>query len=74
MKPEEYTTFDYDIVEAVKSGATRFHQIDARLSRSREFHWRLLDRRLQSLRKAGRLDFNQKTGWSVRNGEASPGR
>jgi hypothetical protein len=29
------------------------------------FPWRLIDRRLQALRKRGLLKYNRKTGWSA---------
>lgn len=76
MKPD-YSLFDNALVATVRAGKTQFHQINA--GRTLEFAnklagkdhrgdalgWRLIDRRLQALRKAGRLAYDRKTGWSA---------
>ena len=36
--------------------------------------WRVIDRRLQSLRKAGRIAFDRKTGWRVLPNASGEGR
>jgi len=68
----DYTLFDNAIVSHVREGKNTFTQLSA--GRLCEFAdklagvsqgWRLIDRRLQALRKAGKLSYDRKAGWTV---------
>ena len=60
--PEKYAEIDAKIIAAIKSGEVFFWQINHKVA----LGYRLLDRRLQILRRAGKIKFNgPKTGWSV---------
>ena len=56
---------DKKIIEAVKSGKTQFHRLSEFLAVPGSNGFRLVDRRLQALRKKGVLKYDRKSGWSV---------
>jgi hypothetical protein len=70
-----FKEIDDAIVAKIGQGCTQF----AQLSRNAEleelakpltdgmysYAWRVIDRRLQALRKAGRIAYDRKAGWSV---------
>ena len=60
--PEKYAEIDDKIIVAIKSGEVFFWQINHKVP----LGYRLLDRRLQILRRAGKIKFNgPKAGWSI---------
>lgn len=73
----DYSLLHNSILSYVRGGRVHFHDLNA--GRLAEFAnrlagknkrgdpqgWRLLDRRLQALRKAGKLAYDRKAGWSV---------
>lgn len=64
-----YEDLDKAIVAAVKSGKNRFGDILASVmavaSKADASPYRLVDRRLQALRKKKTLKFKSKDGWTV---------
>lgn len=78
-KPD-YTLFDNAILSHVKAGKKHFYELNSgRLLKfanklaGTDRHglpkgFRLIDRRLQALRRAGRLTHDHKTGWAVAAG------
>lgn len=70
----KYDTLDAAILKAIRRGKTKFFDIDADLSvhalsnrigdATGVVGWRIVDRRLQALRKAGRIVY-AKGAWSV---------
>jgi hypothetical protein len=66
---------DDAIVAEIGKGCTQFAQLlnnqelealAIQLSEGRHSHaWRVLDRRLQAIRKAGRIAYDRTDGWSV---------
>jgi hypothetical protein len=61
---------------AARGGALTFTSLSSALSahantlvpanrHGEEQGWRLIDRRLQALRKAGRLAYSRKSGWTI---------
>jgi hypothetical protein len=73
--PADYENMDRLIVAAVKNGITRPVLLEAnevvraeamRLARAHNNEvFRILDRRLQALRKAGKLQWTRGEGWSA---------
>lgn len=73
----DYTLFDRSVLSHVSAGKSQFYQISAggllhfanelagKDARGDDMGWRLIDRRLQALRKAGKLTYDRKTGWQV---------
>ena len=74
----DYTDFDALLIDAIKSGRVSFHRLLAAGHLMLEANklatpdWlgnryveRVVDNRLQSLRKRGVLEYNSKTGWRV---------
>jgi hypothetical protein len=73
----DYTLFDNALLATIRAGKTQFSAIAS--GRTAEFAntlagkdrhgypqgWRLIDRRLQAMRKAGKLAYDRKTGWSA---------
>lgn len=58
---------DKKIIEAVKAGKTQFHRLSEFLAVPGRNGFRVVDRRLQALRKKGALKYDRKSGWSVAN-------
>ena len=56
MTPD-YASLDAAIVKAIRDGADTFMVLVVRLG-TMVGHWRLIDRRLQSLRKRGLIVYN----------------
>lgn len=78
-KPGIYDDVDGAILAAVQSGKTTFSQILPAVKakatpvapKSRwagDGEWRVVDRRLQALRKDGRLSYTRGAGWRVEPG------
>lgn len=66
----DYTKFDAALLGKVKAGYRWFSEIHrgplAVMAREiGEEDFRITDRRLQALRKAGKLTFDRKAGWRV---------
>lgn len=73
----DYTDFDDILIAKVAGGATSFtdlrggplellgNTIAGADRNGNPQGWRVIDRRLQALRKAGRLTFDRKNGWRV---------
>ena len=69
-----YEKLDTALVKSIKSGNNLLHLIQS-IAVSREAislailcrgdGWRIIDRRLQALRKAKKIIYNSKTGWTV---------
>jgi len=66
-----YEALDAQIIAKVAEGANRFDRICVPLEERADFFagkgkgWRLIDRRLQALKKSGRLAYEGKSGWMV---------
>jgi hypothetical protein len=70
-----FKEIDAAIIAKIGQGCTQFAQLSNNqelealampLSEGRRSHaWRVLDRRLQALRKAGRIAYDCGTGWGV---------
>ena len=83
MPTKDYSALDAAIVQRIRDGASTFSAIDAREvseiandlatpdSRGRRCGWRLVDRRLQALREAGRIAYTARSGWAVVKREAA---
>ena len=58
---------DAAILKGVGKGKNRFMKIQASIPRDADFLWndRSVDRRLQVLRKKGKLAYAAKTGWTI---------
>lgn len=69
-----HTELDGHILKAVGKGKNRFMKIQAGIPRSADVLWndRLIDRRLQTLRKKGKLVYAAKTGWTIPAKETKP--
>lgn len=69
----DYTHFDAELLKAIKGGTSKFVSLAVRLgSQAKTFcptekdePFRVVDRRLQALRKKNLVAFNSKTGWTV---------
>lgn len=72
----DYSLFDNALLAHIHAGKAHFHQITSghvmvladklagKDKRGDPQGWRLIDRRLQALRKAGKLVYDRKSGWS----------
>jgi hypothetical protein len=69
----DYTEFDKRLISVVRRGFSTFIEIshgelrkyaDA-LAAPDRYGWRVIDRRLQALRKRGALTYSRETGWEV---------
>jgi hypothetical protein len=75
MKIMIYQKLDAALIESVKSGANTFAKLRVECSREacsvpveiRDGGYRMIDQRLQALRKKGKVAFNSKTGWVIKN-------
>ena len=73
--PNKYAQIDAELIELIKSGDGTFNAIASRadvsaLTAPHETEtaegWRIVDRRLQALRKAGKIAFSRDAGrWRV---------
>ncbi len=63
MSESKYAEIDEKIIASVRSGKATFNTIFSTLDK---IGFRVIDRRLQSLRKRGLLQYTRKTGWSVK--------
>lgn len=61
----DYTKIDARIVEAIECGKLEFFQIHQSCDVLANESFRVIDRRLQALRKEGKITFSHKMGWSV---------
>lgn len=73
----DYTIFDKALTECIRRGATQFYELNSGPllkqamalakpdRRGDRDGWRVIDRRLQALRKAGKLTYDRKAGWRV---------
>ena len=64
----KYANLDKEIVERIRSGTATFSALEAALSVVTQGDWRLIDRRLQALKRAGVLRFVRGKGggaWEV---------
>lgn len=68
----DYTELDAAILQAIRDGNAWFQKMLSLVKpkalkhvTSRVEVWRVVDRRLQALRKAGKIGFNRKDGWSI---------
>ena len=70
--PNDYTELDAAIVASIKAGASRFMEINgelvaraaAKFENDKTPAWRFVDRRMQALRKAGKIKLGR-LGWRV---------
>ena len=69
-----YKKLDEALIDSIKSGKNLLHRIQSvavlREANSlallqRAEGWRIIDRRLQALRKANKIVYSSKTGWTV---------
>ena len=74
-KTHDYTKLDAAIIAEIKGGATRFIDLNRKgpvLEEARKvnsYEWdRAIDRRLQALRKAGRINHSHRNGWQIGEG------
>ena len=79
MTRPDYTEFDAELVRLIGSGNRVFSALCSNtklLELARPFvspsgeEDRLIDRRLQALRKAGRIHYGTRTGWRLIKGSA----
>ena len=69
----DYTALDAAILERIKQGHTFASQIEGGaaakeagpFTTARMPEFRVIDRRLQALRKAGRIAYSHKAGWGL---------
>jgi hypothetical protein len=62
--PQELQKLDKKILEAINDGVRKFALISSRVSTRKEtYPERLVDRRLQHLRKEGKIEFVRGLGW-----------
>ena len=74
-----YTTFDAMLLDLIRNGKTRMAQLELHqplLELAKPFciakpgshqppEWRIIDRRLQALRKAGKIKYSSAAGWRI---------
>jgi len=79
MTRPDYTEFDAELVRLIGSGSRAFSALCSNtrlLELARPFvsqsgaEDRIIDRRLQALRKAGRIHYGTRTGWRLIKGAA----
>ena len=82
MSKPDYTELDAAILSRIAQQPANFTQLqsgavqkaaDAFVTGSRKPAWRFIDSRLQALRKAGKIVYSGKTGWSIADAEQHPG-
>lgn len=77
MKKQDYTAFDTQLLALIAGGMSGFTGLAVRLAdESKQFcekpkdeAFRVVDRRLQALRKAGRIGHDSKRGWLIRQAD-----
>ena len=72
---QDYTRLDAEIIEQISKGKSNFTSIYIAVSMTvarmieptskKSDDWRVVDRRLQSLRKAGRISYSGRGGWVI---------
>lgn len=76
MSKHDYTELDAAILSRIAQKPANFTQLqsgavqkaaDAFVTGSSKPAWRFIDARLQALRKAGKIVYSGKTGWSIAN-------
>ena len=76
MSNHDYTELDAAILSRIAQKPVSFMQLqsgavqkaaDALVTGSYKPAWRFIDSRLQALRKAGKIVYSGKTGWSIAN-------
>ena len=76
MSNHDYTELDAAILSRIAQKPVNFTQLqsgavqkaaDALVTGSYKPAWRFIDSRLQALRKAGKIVYSGKTGWSIAN-------
>lgn len=74
MIKNDYTELDKAVLASVKKGNNRFMKIQGGINRDARVSWndRTIDRRLQTLRKKGKLVYAAKTGWTIPAKETKP--
>lgn len=79
MTRPDYTEFDAELVRLIGSGRrkfaalcsnTRLLELARPLASPSGAEDRIIDRRLQALRKAGRIHYGTRTGWRLIKGAA----
>ena len=76
MSKHDYTELDAAILSRIAQKPANFTELqsgavqkvaDAFVTGSCKPAWRFIDARLQALRKAGKIVYSGKTGWSIAN-------
>ena len=62
MNHDKHIEVDQSILAAIADGMNEFYMIDARIN---DCDFRLIDRRLQAMRKRGLISYTRKTGWRM---------
>lgn len=76
MSADKYAQLDAAIVQAIREGKTTFTPLTAAVDKQADAlakpdrygqldGWRVIDRRLQAMRRRGVLQFSHKTGWGI---------
>lgn len=79
MTKHDYTEFDAAIIDSIRHGKTHMRQLDQHkplIEMAKPFclsingrhpqpEWRVIDRRLQALRKAGKIKHSSGAGWKI---------
>lgn len=60
---KDFTDVDGAILAAIKDGCVRFNEIVART----DIRFRVVDRRLQAMRRARKITFSTTYGWGIRD-------
>lgn len=73
----DYSAFDADLIAVIRSGVSNFTSLSVGSLRTKadaiakpdrygdSAGWRVIDRRLQALRKKGALKYDRKNGWTA---------
>ena len=77
MKKQDYTAFDAQLIALIAGGMSGFASLATRLAdeakrfceKPKDETFRVVDRRLQALRKAGRIGHDSKRGWLIRQAD-----
>lgn len=70
MAKTDYTALDEHILDSIGRGNHRFVDIHLSGHNRGSFTERQTDRRLQALRKQGKIQYNHKQGWTLVKGAA----
>jgi len=79
MSAPDYSLLDAEIVVEIGRGNRTFNGLQAKLEGSakafcktpKDEPFRVIDRRLQALRKKGKVGFDSKLGWRMRAADGS---